>query len=188
MPDQVLIDIINEHLPYEIDMLRTVYGELAGASPPTGVFKNALIESFCIHARSLIHFLANRPSKPDDAAASDFTDTFVTTLDLQVERLKFILQKLNKQAFHLTTARTVVDKFDPGADGKIIILEIERELQNFQNCLKPEFKHFKCRTSALSVPASGSLASSSYSTSITTGSFPVAKTGPTGPLGDTSSR
>jgi len=180
MADQILIDIIDEHLPYEIDMLRNAYSALAATPPPTGVCKNALIESFCVHARSLIHFLANKPTRKDDATASDFAAGFVTSLNLAGEPWKTILEKLNKQAFHLTKARTIVDKFDPGVDGRTILLEIERELHEFQRHIAPDFKHFKCQTSALSAPVSAPLGASSYPMS-TTLSFPAAKTGPTGP-------
>ncbi len=47
MPNQILIDIIDEHLPYEIATLCDTYDALASNPPPTGVLKHALIELFC---------------------------------------------------------------------------------------------------------------------------------------------
>ena len=55
---QILIEIYNEHLPYEIDMLRSTYIHLTANPPPVGVVKDALIESFCVHARSLLDFFS----------------------------------------------------------------------------------------------------------------------------------
>ncbi len=180
MPDQILIDIIDEHLPYEIDMLRDTYSALAATPAPTGVCKHALIKSFCVHARSLIAFFAKTPCRKGDAVAGDFTAGFVERLDPCTEPLKSLWTKLNKQIFHLTKDRTILDsdKFDPGTDGTKILQEIERELLKFRNCLLPDFKHFKCKTSPLAVPLSGPPGPSSYSSS--TVNSPTPKTGPTG--------
>lgn len=168
-----------EHLPYEIEMLRDTYRALAATPPPTDVSKNALIKSFCVHARSLIKFFANKPGRRGDAIAGDFTADFVERLNLNTEPLKSLWRKLNKQIFHLTKVRTIVDadKFDPGTDGTIILQEIEQELQKFQNCLTPDFRHFRCKTSPPSVPMSGPLGPSSNSSS--TMSDPTPQTGPT---------
>jgi hypothetical protein len=52
-------EILQEHLRYDVDMLEGTFRLL---NEPTGdlIVGNALIESFCIHARGLIEFLSNR--------------------------------------------------------------------------------------------------------------------------------
>jgi hypothetical protein len=157
MLDKILVEIIAEHLPYEIDMLRLSYDELeARAKKLTDTNKSkeeqvrqyALIEGFCVHARSLIDFFSNRRTQKTDAIASDFTTGFVTTLDLAREPLKSIRVKLNKQIFHLTTDRTIIDakKFDVGTDGTTLRELLEPETEKFTAALKPEFKPLKCAT------------------------------------------
>jgi hypothetical protein len=89
MPDEVkmidlpiLLTTIKEHLPYEICMLRKTFVELNDrakigpqAQRPDELIPNALKESFCIHARSLIDFFVRR-SRSTDAIASDFAPGF----------------------------------------------------------------------------------------------------------------
>jgi hypothetical protein len=95
MPDQILMDIIEEHLPYEIDMLRHTYRQLSVVSKVDPAHETneqranrcALIESFCVHARSLIDFFAD-DKKGTDAVACEFTDNGFMQLDRSKEPLK----------------------------------------------------------------------------------------------------
>lgn len=75
MPDAILMDIIEKHLPYEIDMLRRTHTQLSkiDEADEQRAIRNALIESFCIHARSLLHFFANNKMRITDAIAKEFT-------------------------------------------------------------------------------------------------------------------
>ena len=61
MTDQILLGIIDEHLPYEIDMLRGLFRQFDNANrdlsePEQKIKYFAQIESFCVHARSLLFF------------------------------------------------------------------------------------------------------------------------------------
>jgi hypothetical protein len=137
-------EIVKKHVPYEIEMLRETY-RLLGTTPPTDrVIKNALIESFCIHARSLLDFFGNRRSnKSDDYIAADFTDNFETRINIPAA----LRTKLNKEIFHLTGERKVTeaDQFNMSTDGKQIIHELEQEIYRFEDCLPADFKAmFKC--------------------------------------------
>jgi hypothetical protein len=94
VPDKILVEIIDEHLPYEIDMLRLTYRELEATvvrGPNESRHQNAcrfaLIESFCVHARSLIDFFADSSTNPNDAIASNFTTGFVSGLDQTVDEV-----------------------------------------------------------------------------------------------------
>jgi hypothetical protein len=191
MPDKTLAEIIGNHLSYEIDMLRSTYKELqARANKPAPksqdeqTVHNALVEAFCVHARSLLDFFADKrsqgPKGETDAIASDFTTGFVTALNLKKEPLESLRNKLNKQIFHLTTKRTIIDakKFDVGVDGVCLLKLIEPEIEKFTAApkLKPEFKSFKCETSPITVfvglPFSASTAIAAQTTIIEFGHHP----------------
>jgi hypothetical protein len=161
MADQILLDIINEHLPYEIDMLRSTYRQVqiaaknqASETLEQRVHRFSFIESFCIHARSLIDFFENHQTHPTDVSAANFTIGFATNLDRSKEPLKTLRAKLNKQIFHLTTDRTILtaDKFDGGVDGRAILNLIEPEIVRFTSCLASDFKTFRCTTDAILFP------------------------------------
>lgn len=157
MPDQILLDIMLEHLPYEIDMLRGTYSEslqILRNRPASETFgqqtiRFALLEAFCIHARGLLDFFSNNRSDPTDAVASDFTTGYVPTFDQNAEPLKSLRVKLNKQIFHLTKNRTIVnvDKFQMPEDAESILKQLELAIAHFINCLAPDFNSFRCRTS-----------------------------------------
>jgi len=152
MPDQILMEIFNEHIPYEIDMLRKAYHLTAGQRPK-GVLKNALIEAFCIHARSLIDFFKCKRLRDEDVIASDFTNVaFIPEINDAVEPLKTIKIRMNKQIFHLTRDRTIVEaaKFDPGRDGPDVVNRLEKEIARFIGCVRPEFGSLKCNTQPIS--------------------------------------
>jgi hypothetical protein len=152
MPDKILMDIISKHLPYEIDMLRVVFLELSQLpepeTPEQHACKNALIESFAAHGRSLIDFFSNHNLKPTDAVASEFTTGYVCPFDASTEPLKTIRDKLNKQIFHLTKDRTIVDaeKFDVSTDGRTLLQNLESAIANFTRCLAANLPAFECKT------------------------------------------
>jgi hypothetical protein len=155
MADALSLEIINEHLPYEIDMLRFTYLQLVRVStarPQTETNEQqtllfSFLESFCVHARSLLDFFSNTPGHHTDAIASQFTDGYAH-IDPSVEPLKTIRKKINKQIFHLTTERTLVEteKFN-GKDAADVLRVIEPAVTSFVSCLTSEFEHFKCNTS-----------------------------------------
>ena len=151
--DQILLGIIDEHLPYEIDMLRGLFRQLFGkvepSAPDQRIQHFAQIESFCIHARSLLDFFSNRksPSKDkDDAIASDFATGYTSPFVPETKSLKSLRCKLNKQIFHLTKNRKTVpdEKFNLNKDGTFVLQTIEPAIVRFTKNLKVEFEHFKC--------------------------------------------
>jgi hypothetical protein len=86
--DKIKVDILKEHLPYELDMLdeAAAYArstEAAETNTKKGQVwfkRNAAIEAFWTHARNLIEFLT-REKSPDltvsSASAQDFTETSI---------------------------------------------------------------------------------------------------------------
>jgi hypothetical protein len=109
MSEYILVQIAKEHLPYEIDMLRGTFELLKEIDATGGVaetdlakqlFRNAFIESFRVHARSLLDFFSNRRiARP---MQSQGLCAFTTSLKPMEEPLKTIRTKLNKEIFHLT--------------------------------------------------------------------------------------
>lgn len=152
MSDRILMDIIQEHLKYEINMLHRAYTKLS-VSPEVNpdleddeqkTIRNAFIESFCVHARSLIYFLANKTMRnaDDDAIAKEFTTGF-SEIDFSDE-VKELIKKLNKHIFHLTKKRTTIDadKFYVGREGLEATKIIEAAIERFERCLLPEFQPY----------------------------------------------
>jgi hypothetical protein len=153
MPNQILLDIINEHLPYDIDMLRRIYTLFGQTNPslPQDDRKrqyDAMINSFCVHARSLFDFFSNKRTDRTDSIAADFTIGYTPTFDLSIEPLYSLRRKLNKQVFHLTTDRTVLGaaKFQPDTDAQLVFLNIEPAIAHFIATLAPDFHHFRCNS------------------------------------------
>lgn len=145
-------DILRKHLPYEIDMLRQTYRKLQQGPLPEWAVNNALIESFCIHTRSLLDFFESkpRPKNDGDYFATDFTSAFVPRINQSDKPFKALRTKLNKEVFHLTGGRRNIeaDQFNMRTDGKQLIDELEQDISRFEDCLRPNFKAiFKCNIS-----------------------------------------
>jgi hypothetical protein len=176
MPDQILLDIINEHLPYEIDMLRGLFRQFGKVNRELSELDQkiqyyAQINSFCVHARALLDFFSNKGGDPTDATARDFTTAYTSPFDPAKEPLKSLRTKLNKQVFHLTKNRTIVlaNKFDPGVDGAVVLQTIEPAIAHFIACLNHDFKHFKCGSTPIafiSTPGKASATGTIYSTNL----------------------
>jgi hypothetical protein len=100
------------------------------------VLRNALIESFCIHARSLIDFFNDRKG----AKASDFTEpTYVPFPNGPIADT--LVTKLSTQIAHLTLNRTAdpQKKIDHTAREELTT-KLAAELVNFFGNLKPEYQ------------------------------------------------
>jgi hypothetical protein len=130
-----LTELFERHLLYEIWMLLETHKRLE--SPVSDVvIGNALIESFCIHARALIDFFNDRKG----AKASSFAlPTYVRfpAGSIPVD----LVTKLNTQIAHLTHNRTSdpTQKIDHVARRDLLV-KIVAELTNFLQHLKPEYR------------------------------------------------
>lgn len=107
-------EILREHLPYELDMLRSTFERLRDGVADD-VFRNALIESFSIHARSLIEFFRKGKGKYVKTALllNGEPDLFRNGKVSQAS-----IEKLSTQTAHLTLKRTA----DPR--GKLSLIHI----------------------------------------------------------------
>ena len=101
----------SNHLYYEIMMLSATSRALALGISGKSILTNALLESFVIHARSLLYFLYDTNPKPDDVVADDF---FPDQREWHKARpakstiLATVHRRVGKEVAHLTYARQLV--------------------------------------------------------------------------------
>jgi hypothetical protein len=129
LTDDELKAYAEEHLQYEVDMLTWSAGVLAflashkdkGALPL--VINNGLLNTFGVHARTLIDFIYSRSRKsdhPSDIIIEDFIDeaTLKNNLSGISPLLNKTLHKANKQIAHLTINR--IEYGEVGKEWKFI--------------------------------------------------------------------
>lgn len=147
--EQKHYDMLVEHLPYEIDMMRVAYAYLRSTDRAksreaigenTGLvtfLNNAAIEAFWIHARNLLEFFG-RESQAEGrtACAQDFTHSSLT-YDLPFDNLK---ELINEQICHLQYKRyrDPLDKID-GFTMQRVMEAIDRAIALFEVTLKQDF-------------------------------------------------
>jgi hypothetical protein len=136
------MEMFERHLPYEIDMLRVTYLMLSTPGAPlwfTPNVLNALIESFCVHARNLIEFYIATNSLTDETvAAQHFTKDYKAFPNKLPRR---IIGKLNSQITHLSYNR----EDDSGRkigheDRKVIMALLETEMERFATHLNEPYR------------------------------------------------
>lgn len=111
LTDDKLREFSAEHVSYEIHMLfRSAlgFGAVIGDSFEAHTVRNALMQSFAIHARNLIGFLYQNP-KSDDASASHYLkdpeEWSATEKPVVPDHVK---GRVNKEVTHLTYKRLEV--------------------------------------------------------------------------------
>lgn len=121
MTDQELHDYSAGHLYYEMWMLYETAARLVHdpAVHSEWVLKNALIESFTVHARSLAIFLYPEEAKkyPDDVTSDEYVKDvrqWGQARGTISPELKTVIQRTGKEIAHLTTKR-----HPPGAPEKV---------------------------------------------------------------------
>ena len=101
-----------KHLIYEIEMLKGTMKHLEAEKDNKGVIYYALIESFAVHARALMHFLypAGQIKEGDVIAKDFFRSTECLPLDClnEPEGCFEARQRVNKEIAHLTYDRQLV--------------------------------------------------------------------------------
>ena len=128
-------EMLSRHLHYEFWMLGETF-LLLEAGVPKGVWGNACIEAFSMHARNLMEFFEKKAST-HFATAVAFADASYEPLSKRIVREE-LRTKLNNQLVHLTWGRTVNDsqKFDAD-DRREVIRVLERERAHFVAHLLP---------------------------------------------------
>jgi hypothetical protein len=124
-------EFFEEHLQYEINMLRALIYELPGTSPST-VIRNVVIEGIAVHARNLIEFFKNKA--PCDFDPRRFTATGYNPNGNFIDAV--LESKINQQVSHLTAERTRDASKKIGTKELQGISEaIEREIDRFGKAL-----------------------------------------------------
>jgi len=145
----------SEHVAYEIEMLYGALNDLealyrarySGADASLSTH-DALIESWTIHVRNLMHFLRAAKPQPDDIVARDFF-TGAEWHKLLPRRPrddaeKQIDRRINKEIVHLTYARTKVTPEKKQWQLSAITAKVGNDLQIFisnvqMNRVEPNF-------------------------------------------------
>lgn len=126
----------SDHLLYEVQMFRATALGLASGLFPGGPLHDALLESFIVHGRNLLHFLYPERPQPSDVLADDFfTDPSVWSLkrcDLP-PALVAVRGRANKEVAHLTYDRLAVQPEQKGWAFLEILRDVESKLQIFLN-------------------------------------------------------
>lgn len=141
--DDELKAYAQEHIQYEFDMLIWTAGGLIAVLSQDHknlvhwMLRNALLNTFSIHARNLIAFLYARTlprlkESPSDILIEDYVDaalvlkhrTLITTL------LETAITKANKQVAHLTKERIDFEKAGKGWDFPQIVIDISKALNS----------------------------------------------------------
>ncbi len=136
-----------KHLEYEIMMLNEVGKTLTTFKVDLGddqarVHWNALIESFTIHARSLIAFLyAEKPERDDVVAVDFFNDpsAWLSRRPALTDLLRRVHPRVGKEVAHLTYARIGITEEQRQWPFVRIAIEIGAALREFLSLLPPDF-------------------------------------------------
>ncbi len=103
----------SQHLLYEYDMLNvTALGLASGIGGESSPLNNALLESFVIHARNLLHFFFPEQPYATDVLAQHYFPTPAEWVGIRgdmPEVLADVRSRANKEMAHLTYDRLLVD-------------------------------------------------------------------------------
>jgi hypothetical protein len=153
MDDEKLV-AASDHLLYEYEMLEATVRLLASGSLGTGAVKNAVVESFVIHARNLTHFFWPRAEKPDDILARQYVRGSSAALEAELGELPEILESVrtraNKEVAHLTDKRIGLSEELKQWHLLTIAEELDRVMKVFLKHAPPELLHTRWTPSASS--------------------------------------
>jgi hypothetical protein len=132
-------EYLEEHLYYELLMLRFSYREINKSQSP--LIWNAFFDSFVMHARNLIDFLTN-DGGVQNFKAVDFTVDYIAP-DKKKGGIQGLYDKLHAHALHLGKLRPTDD------EKKINVVRaqklfdwIEKHLPNFGSKLTPQNRQY----------------------------------------------
>lgn len=137
-----LMEAFEHQLAYEVNMFRHTYNFLhvPAWSPELA---NAIIKSFCVHARNLIEFFDQESATPGQArsdyiGAKHFCNGYIPWTNGGPSN--DLRGRLNRQISHLTYDRTSKEEEKIGAKERAELVElIERELEIFSGCLRKPY-------------------------------------------------
>jgi hypothetical protein len=127
---------LTEHYVYEVNMLRWTHAMLAGM--PEGFPANALIESFCVHARALMDFYKSNP-RGDDVVATHFIQSGQFSANATQQIPPDIRERVNKQIAHLTAGRESPLKKVDTTDRQTLLAAIDADHTAFKSAVDPQY-------------------------------------------------
>ena len=136
-----------QHLVYEIQMCFEA-GKMLSTFKPNEVrdedrvIHNALIESFTIHARSLVAFLYPEDPRPDDVTGDDFFDDPSVWRKIRPTKTKALENahpRVAKEVAHLTYARIVITEEQRRWPFPRIAADLGLALREFVRLLPDDF-------------------------------------------------
>lgn len=124
-----------DHLRYELIMLKATSRVLSNQLNLEWEVKNALVESFVIHARGLIIFLYHSPKREDDVMACDYfaEGVWANISGSKPQILSATFNRASKEVAHITTFRIGRKLAEKHWNHQIITKEIFRIFQLFFN-------------------------------------------------------
>ncbi|GMO19345.1 hypothetical protein BwSH14_12160 [Bradyrhizobium ottawaense] len=174
-------------------MMRQTYAMLANGATCLWFGQtvlNALIESFAIHARSLIEFFSGDSSPTDNtAAAKHFAKPTYSPCSNEGPGRTF-MNKLNGQIAHPSYSRSDKPEDKLTADDRIVLMQfMEREVTRFSQEIKTTYENHWPSDMKVKEAAKDGAVARVLGPSGATGQFgsigPTAPQGTTGPAGPT---
>jgi len=122
---------LQEHLPYEVKMMRHSLRRINEVPGPWFLDWNAYLASFAVSAGNISAFLTNKDKGQNNFKASNFVISFRSR---KTDEVKTPFEKMEPDVFHLgkyrPTDQEQNNKFGL-ADAKLVADWIEQELANF---------------------------------------------------------
>ena len=106
--DEQMIEMLDEHLPYEVVMMLVCHDKLYPTlNVPYGSLSNIFIESFCLHARNMFEFLTRKNGGGQNYAfAKVYVPNFEAFREPKIAADKDdLFNKICEQITHLSFAR-----------------------------------------------------------------------------------
>lgn len=156
VPTPDLEELLHIHLRYELDMLFGTFEQLR-TPVPNAIVGNALIESFCLHARALLDFFDNTQA----LHAREFTHAaYSPLLKGELGISDTLAEKLNTQIAHLSKKRVDEAGRKVGVDDRQQLRAgLLKALRHFESHLLPSHQGRWKTYSLPVVPAVASQAS-----------------------------
>ena len=133
LSDSDLQSYAAEHFVYELEMLFGT-ASLFASMPPTPVLKDAVLESFLLHMRSLVSFFYPVSVKPDDVIADDFCgppNAWRSQRPQQSRVLETALTRAHKELAHLTQGRIAGTPANKIWDLETLSIELKSVTEKF---------------------------------------------------------
>ncbi len=129
------MEFSGEHLAYELEMFfATAVEQMFPDGKMSGNVKNALLESFLVHARSLLFFFYPGAVQPDDAFAQHFMKSDIIWAVVRPNlspALRRVQKRVGKEVAHLTYHRGQIAMDEKGWNFGQIILDFVPIFQAF---------------------------------------------------------